>query len=61
MDAAAVPALLGAPAAVLRKLSAASRQEQMAALAGHQLTASVYYSSVQDGSVRIAAVRLMDG
>jgi hypothetical protein len=60
VDAAAVPALLGTPAAVLRKLSAADRQEQLAALAGRGLMVSVYCDSVQDGCVHIAAVRLLD-
>ena len=61
VDTAAVPALLGAPAAALQKLSAASRQVQLAALAGRRLMASLYCGSQQDGSARIAAVRLLDG
>ena len=60
VDPAAVPALLGAPAAVMRKLSADDRQGRLAALVGRQVIASLYASCEPDGAARVAAVRLLD-
>ena len=60
LDAAAVPALLGAPAAVLRKLGSAARHEQLATLAGRRVIASMYAGVGSDSAVHIAAVGLLD-
>ena len=59
LDAAAVPALLGAPAAV-RRLGSAERRERLAALVGRQVIASLYALAGDDAAVLIAAVRLLD-
>ena len=60
LDAAAVPALLGAPAAVFRRLGSAERRERLAALAGRRVVASLYAGIGHGAAVHIAAVRLLD-
>jgi len=60
LDAAAVPALLGAPAAILRRLSTAERCGRLAALAGRKVIASLYVGVGQDSVVHVPAVRLLD-
>jgi len=60
LDAAAVPALLGAPAAVIRRLCSLERRERLAALAGRRVVASLYAGVGHDAAVHVAAVRLLD-
>ena len=55
-----MPALLGAPAAVIGRLDSAERHEQLAALAGRHIIASLYAGVGQNATVHVAAVRLLD-
>ena len=60
LDAAVVPALLGAPAAALRTQSSAERHAQLAALAGRRVVASLYAGVGPGAGAHIAGVRLLN-